>query len=516
MNQKSRTYNSIFNSIVGTVGAVLTVALNFLVRIALVRALGEEINGLHSLFHTIINIMGVVEISLSTAMIVHLYGPVQDVNSKELSKILSFYNKIYMLLAVGILVVGGVLNIFLGAFITTDIPMVNAHFYFFLFTLSISAGYFTYTYRLVLFGAQQNRISSLATLAAEIVFRGAAAVFAVIFKSYALFLLCFIGEKLLGNLICSIYVKRKYKGVTCRVRGENNKELRSTIMTTVKPLFVSRVADIVQNSSQSILISLLLGSIAIVGYYGNYTLVTGAVGLLFSQLGAAFTSSFGNLAINKDKVRMYDAFRKTDFIIVSIATVICSGFMACIQDFIALAFGTQFLLGYVSVIILMLTMLITLVNIPAVSVQNATGRHDADVKLMIIQALCSVAGGFIGGYFFDMEGLLLGMLIPLFAFTTVGKNIIIQKRLFDKNCVAVLTHLGITLLRSATIIAVVAFATVFIETGSLLLNILVKGVIAVLISVSMIIVTSFNNKYFKSTVGMFKSFAKSISGKKME
>lgn len=514
MNQKSRTYNSIFNSLVGMVGAVLTVALNFLVRIALVRALGEEINGLHSLFHTIINIMGVVELSLSTAMIVHLYGPVQDSNLKELSKILSFYNKIYLLLAGGILVVGGVLNLFLGAFVNTQIPMSSAHFYFFLFTLSISAGYLTYTYRLILFGAQANRISSLATLVAEILFRGAAAVVAILFKSYALFLLCFVGEKLFSNLICSIYVKRKYRGVTCWVRGEDNKELRSTIMATVKPLFVSRVADIVQNSSQSILISLLLGSIAIVGYYGNYTLVTGAVALLFSQLGAAFTSSFGNLAINQDKVKMYDAFRKTDFIMVSIAIVICSGFMACIQDFIALVFGPRFLLGDVSVFILMATMLITLINIPAVSVQNATGRHDTDVKLMIIQAVCSVVGGFVGGYFFSMEGILLGMLIPLFAFTTVGKNVIIQKRLFDKSSTEILRHLATTLLKSGTIIVAVVFATMLLNTDSLLLNILLKGIVAVLISATMLVVMSFRNKYFKSIVDLMKSFVTVVACRK--
>lgn len=514
MNQKSRTYNSIFNSLVGIVGAVLTVALNFFVRVVLVRTLGEEINGLHSLFHTIINIMGVVELSLSTAMIVHLYAPMRDSNVKELSKILSFYNKIYILLAIGILAVGGILNIFLGAFITTGIPMSSAHLYFFIFTLSIAAGYLTYTYRLVLFGAQQNRISSLATLGAEIVFRGAAAIMAILFKSYVLFLICFIGEKLLGNFICGIYVKRKYKGITCWVKGENNKELRQTIMTTVKPLFVTRIADIAQNSSQSILISVLLGNIAIVGYYGNYVLVTGAVGLLFSQLGAAFTSSFGNLAIDNDKFKMYEAFRKTDFIMVSIAIVICSGFIACIQDFIAFAFGPQFLLGNISVTILMLTMLITLVNVPVISIQNATGRHDADVKIMIIQAICSVVGGFVGGFFFNMEGLLLGMLIPMVAFTTLGKNIIIQKKLFDKNYLVVLKHLLIILLRSAVVISVVALATKFINTGSLLLDILVKGIVAAFVSTIALIITSFKSKYFKSTVLLFKSFSTSVVSKK--
>jgi O-antigen/teichoic acid export membrane protein len=309
-------------------------------------------------------------------------------------------------------------------------------------------------------------------------------------------------------------VKKRYKGITCWIKGGDNKELRMMIMTTIKPLFVTRVADIVQTSSQSILISVLLGSIAIVGYYGNYTLVTGAVGLLFSQIGAAFTSSFGNLAISNDKNKMYDAFRKTDFIMESIAIIICSGFMACIQDFISLAFGEAFLLGDVSVVILMATMLVTLLNVPVISVQNATGRHSVDVKFMVVQALFSILGGFMGGYFFKMEGLLFGMLVPLFVFTTIGKNIAIQKSLFDKSLSAVFAYLAISIIRSSVIISIVVFATAIIDTSSLMLNILVKGVIAVFISVAMIVVTSFKSKYFKSTIMLFKTFGKSIINKK--
>ena len=85
------------------------------------------------------------------------------------------------------------------------------------------------------------------------------------------------------------------------------------------------------------------------------------------------------------------------------------------------------------------------------------------------------------------------------------KNIIIQRKLFDKNCAKVLKHLAITSLKSIIIIASVAIVSEFVDTGLLLLNILVKGVIAVAISVTLLIVTSLKNKYFKSTVRLFKS-----------
>lgn len=503
VSQKSRTYNSIFNSIVGIFSAVLNVVLNFFVRIVIVRTLGEEINGLHSLFQNIINILAVVETSICTAMIIHLYEPIKNDNIYELSKILTLYDKIYKKLAIVFIVFGAIVNIFLEGFITTAIPMSSAHLYFFLFTLTMSASYFTYTYRVVLFASQKNRISSIATLVAEIIFRGGAAVTAMIFQNYTIFLLCFIGEKIFGNLICCLYVRKTYRGISCQLKNVDNSHLQTKIFATVKPLFISRIADIVQNSSQSILISLLLGNIAIVGYYGNYALVIGSVGLLFSQFGAAFTTSFGNLATENDCSKMYNAFRKAEFILIFIATVICSGFISCIQDFIALAFGPQFLLGNLVVVILTFTMFITLLNIPGISVQNATGCHDMDVNNMIIQALCSVIGGYIGGSYFGMEGLLMGMLIPLILFTTIVKNIIVQKNKFKKRGLQVLCHLGITLIRSLFIVSVVVICTIFINTNSLLLNIFIKGILSVIISVALLVMLSFKNPYFKNTINIF-------------
>lgn len=509
MSQKSRTYNSIFNSIVGIISAVLNVALNFAVRIVIVHTLGEEINGLHSLFQNITNIMAVVEASMCTAMIIHLYEPIKRNDVQELNGILNFYNKVYIVLASGFLVVGGILNAFLDCLISTDIPVHEVHLYFFLFTLSLAVSYLTYTYRVVLFASQKNRISSMATLAAEIVFRGGAAVTAVLFQNYAIFLLCFIGEKLFGNLLCRLYVKKTYKGITCKLKNESDKQIRTKVMETVKPLLISRIADIVQNSSQSILISVLLGNIAIVGYYGNYTLVVGSVGLLFSQMGAAFTSSFGSLATENDNERMYHAFRKTEFILSSVSIVICSGFLACIQDFITLVFGTQFLLGNIAVLILAGTMFVTLLNIPCISVQNAIGCHRIDIRNMVIQAICSIVGGYLGGILFGMEGILLGMLIPLMIFTTLGKNIIVQKKVFGKRCIHTLNQLILTLLKGTVIFCVVIVITSFIDMGSELLNIVLKGLAAVILAVSMIGIISCRNPYFKSTVRLIRDIVTS-------
>ena len=78
--EKSRTYNSIINSLFGIGASAITVVLNFFVRIILVRQLGAEINGLHNLFQSILSVMSLMELGISTAMIIHLYEPVKNNN----------------------------------------------------------------------------------------------------------------------------------------------------------------------------------------------------------------------------------------------------------------------------------------------------------------------------------------------------------------------------------------------------------------------------------------------------
>ena len=59
--QSSRTYNSIWNSVVGIVSSLVTILLNFVVRIIIVKFLGEEINGIHNLFLSITNVVALIE-----------------------------------------------------------------------------------------------------------------------------------------------------------------------------------------------------------------------------------------------------------------------------------------------------------------------------------------------------------------------------------------------------------------------------------------------------------------------
>ncbi len=506
MREKSRTFNSILNSITGIAAALITVVINFAVRIVIVRFLGEEINGLHNLFQNTINVLAVMESGLSTAIVIHLYAPIEKKDEEAAKKLLSFYQKIYLWMALIFLALGVAIDFFvLDKIVTTTVPMSSVRLYFFVFSLSFFFNYLTYTKRSVLFAEQKNRVSMLVTTVSEVLFRGVAVCVAIFSGEYLFFLFFLVAEKVFGNVICIIYVNKKHPSFR-RLRGvELEKDKKKEVFGTIKPLLVNQISSTVQNSANSVLISILLGSVAIVGYYGNYQLIISTVHLMFSQLGGAFTTSFGNLSVSGDTDRMYRIYKKSNYIMIVLAIICCSGFIACVQDFIALAFGSSFVLEMSSVMILMLSLFVYLMTIPVVSVQNALGLHKLDAVVMVVQAVTAVALGYVGGVLFGMNGIFIGLLLPNVACTLIYKGLKINKAAFGAKWNKYVLQVLWDILKFVVIVGATFAVCYFINFSSLILNILVKGIVAVLVSCVGIAIFSIKSEFRKEIFNSVKN-----------
>lgn len=485
------------NSLFGILASLITVALNFVVRIVLVRSLGAEINGLHNLFQNISSVMALMEMGVSTAIIIHLYEPVNNHDAVSIKAIMSFYRKLYNAIAAAFALVFLLVDLFLiDKLVTSTIAVNSVRLYFAIFSLSFLFDFLTYHKRSLLFAEQKNRISIGVTALCELVFRTAQIITVLVYHQYVIFLILMVAEKVTSNLICAIYVNhhhpylKRYHGVQL----EEDKKL--AIKKTIKPLFINQMASTIQKSANSILVSILLGNVSIVGYYGNYQLVIGTAELLFSQFGGAFTSSFGNLAVERDKDRMYHAYRNTALVMNSVACVLCAGFIACIQDFIYVTFGPNYVLGIENVFILTGSMLMYLLSIPIVSIQNAMGLHDKDQVFMVIQAGLGIVLGYMLGSRIGMPGILTGLLMPMIIFTLLLKGRMIYNVVFDMRPIIYYKYILIELARTSLIIGIVWFVSQYLPSQSLL-GFLVKGLTAILISVPMIILLLKNDPLFR-------------------
>ncbi len=497
--EKSRTHNAINNTFFGVIASGVTVILNLIVRVVIVDYLGDQINGLHSLFLSTISVLSLVQMGFSTAMVIHLYKPVHNHDELLICQLLNFYKLIYRRVAWLFLILGIFVCLFLmHDLVTTTVNMWQVRGYFMLFILSYFVNYSTYYKRSILFAEQKNRISIMATMMSEVIFRGIAIVLVVLFKQYCLFLLMLICDYSFSNLWCARYVNRHHLYIKKYENIQLPKENRNAVFKTIKPLMVNQISDTVQKAAQSILISILLGNVAIVGYYGSYQLITSTIQLIMSQLGGAFTSGFGNLSAENDEERLANTFLKFFFIVGFVSILLCSATLCCIQDIILFLFGKNFILKDSSVLLIMAVLFFTIIGIPVISVQNALGLHRLDSKWMVVQAVTAISLGYLGGIYMGMNGILIGLLLPVIIFTLIGKPYIITHHVFTKTKIDYFKTLTLLLVRCVIIVFVTFGIADRINFEYSLLNAITKGFVGLIVSISLLGILYSKNKYFQT------------------
>ncbi len=494
---RSRAYNSILNSLWGIATSAITVLLNFAVRFFLVRELGEEINGLNSLFQSIITMMALMEMGIGSAMIIHLYEPLKNKDYLLVSGILIFYRKIYCWLALAFFVIGVFISVFLlDALVESNVQTFEVRIYFIIFASSITFDYLTYYKRSILFADQKNRVSAGSTALCEVLFRTLQIALMILYKSYYLFLAILIVEKIVSNLLCSLYVNKHYPLIDVKNNKEIGIEQKKAIFDTIKPLMINQTATSVQNSSTSILIGFLLGNVSIVGYYGGYALLVGVIQQIYSQFGGAFTTSFGNLAVDKDKKRMSMAFFKTAFLLNWFSCFCCSVFIACSSDFLYIFFGDHFVLPSSTVWIMTINLIIYLISIPIVSVQNAMGTHRLDAKYMVFQAVLVIVLGYYLGCGWKMNGILIGMTIPTFFLLMINKGVRVTRFAVDLKVRKYVIFIIIEFLKILFCVFAASYVSIHANIEASILSVTVKGLIAGTISLIFYLVLSFRTEAF--------------------
>ena len=505
MKNKSQTYNVILNSLVGIISSFIQIILNYIVRIVIVRELGAEINGIHNLFQNLINVMMLIETGFSTALIVHLYKPIEEKDETLTIQILQFYKKIYYIMAAVFFLASCLISLFvLDELIVSSIPSNIVKIFFILFVLSFVGNFLTCYKKGILYAEQKNRISIFATMISEIVFRVAQIYVAIKWHNYFVLLILMIFEKLCANAICNIYINKNHKYLKERKVGKINPELKKSIFDMVKPLFIFNLTSTVQQSAKSIYIGMFMGNVSAVGYIGNYQLVTSAVQMFCGYFGGAYTSSFGNISIDRDIKRMYYVYSKFAFTLNWLSIFMGATIIVCIKDFIMMTFGKEYVLSLLIVVLLVIDMLIYLFNIPIVSIQNALGLHDKDQKYMEIQAVIALSLGYFGGKYFGIYGILIGLILPQIIFTLINKGIIVYREVFNKPGLDFIKYLLMESLKTLIVVIVDYVICSYIQMNNYLLNFICKGFTSVIVCVICFVIISYKNIFFREYLNIIQ------------
>lgn len=229
---------SVLNVTVSIVFRVLLFISAIITRRMLIQYIGNEANGINSLYISIIGVLSVAELGVGSSISFSMYKPIVSGDVKKVTALYCLYKRLYGIISVVILIGGFLILPFLptlaGGYSSEKIFLYKT------FLLSLCAVLMTYMYsaKSSLINAYKNNyITTTITSAGDLVIN-ALQVFAIVYtRSFELYLLCRIIGTALQWIATSLVANKNYREITIGHESLDD-DTKKEVSSNVKAMFI--------------------------------------------------------------------------------------------------------------------------------------------------------------------------------------------------------------------------------------------------------------------------------------
>ena len=404
MNNKNRTYNSMVNFVIGFICQLLIMIASFVSRTFFIKILGSEYLGINGLYTNILSILSLAELGIGNVLLFSLYKPIAENDEDKICGLIWFYKKIYIFISLSILIIGLLLVPFLKYIITdTTLCIKDLIFYYILFLFD-SVSTYLFVYKSTLINAdQKNYIVKKYTTYCVLLCKVIQIIILYISKNYYCFLICQIFFTILTNVILSIKADKMYPFL--KNKSKISKNEKRVIFNNIKATIFYKLSNKLLNSTDNIIISLIIGTI-MVGYYSNYYLIITALNSAILILSNALMSSIGNLNAKESEKKKKEIFFILVYIFHWIIAFCTISFIVLSKDFISIWIGKEFILNDYVLGAIALNFFIAGIEIPIWLYREALGLFDKVKGMIFLSAILNIIFSVLLGFFFGLAGIL--------------------------------------------------------------------------------------------------------------
>ena len=429
---QGRVQHAAKNIFFGQVGNLITQILGFVLRTIFISHLGDTLNGINTLYTSILSVLSMAELGVGTALNYSLYKPVAEGNIEKVKSYMRLYRKAYMVIGTVIAVIGLAISPFLRYLVKQpeSVTVRDLTLYYFIFLFNTVSTYFV-AYKYSLCNAEQKNyiqtnvitITKMITVSLQII------VILTTGNFYA-YLLTAATVELLQKIFVSNYLNSRYPYLKDKDVTPLTKEETGDIVTKTKALVLHRVGDVARLQTDSMIISGFI-NVTLCGIVDNYTMVMNSVANVVNIFFNSVISSFGNLIATENKEKQYDLFKVYRFAanwIYGFATI---GFMLLLSPLIQIWLGSDHVLSGVVVYCVLIDFYFKGERIVLSNFKTAAGVFEQDKYLAIIQGIVNLIISIALVTKIGLVGVYIGTIVSgLIA--NITKPIIIYKDILDK------------------------------------------------------------------------------------
>ncbi|MGL4990804.1 MAG: lipopolysaccharide biosynthesis protein [Sarcina sp.] len=425
-----RLKKSIINALGGMLAYMLAFLPLFAVRKVFIDTLGAQVLGLSSLYSNIVGYLSIVEMGIGVAIICCLYKPFADDDREKVKGYLNYYEKFYKLIAAVILIGGIAITPFLHTFIEGNISMTLVRVGFILFVLNAVVTY-TFGYKQCMLNvAQESYKVSIAMTISKIIIAFGQIYILEKYHSFYAYLIIQIVVNLICNVLINMYIDKKYPWLR-KTKGKLNKEEKKDLRVFIKAVFMHKIGGAIVLGTDNIVVSAFIG-LTSVAAYNNYMLIITALTGVVEQIMTGITASIGNLLLENNKELEYKTHKRMFLVNFWIASLIAIVLFNTLDSFIELWVGKVFVLGGLTVGLLIFNMYFKMMRGQIEEFKNASGEFHKDRYAPLVEGAINLIFSIVFVKLIGLPGVFLGTAISNLTVIFWTQPYIVYKYVFKK------------------------------------------------------------------------------------
>lgn len=461
----------------------------------LIQYIGNDANGLCSLYMSIIGFLTVAELGVGEAITFCMYKPIVEQDSDKVAALYYLFKKLYMIIG-GVILFGGIVLMPFLPSLAKDYSELNVNV-FFTFGLTLISVVLTYAYsaKVSLIGAYKYNYITTAIVSTGTLIEDVLKIAVVIVtRSLEGYLVCRIISVIIQWIAVDLICDRKFAVIIAIKDSSLDNESKKQIVDNIKAMFMHKIGSVLVNTADSVIISAFVGVIAL-GFYSNYTTImvslTGVLGLFFSPL----TSVVGHAFVSESKEYMNKTFNAFYGFNYALGVVFCLGYYAVIDNVVLFCFGKNLDVDRTVVFVITLNYFIQFMRTSTLMFRASTGTFYYDrykpVAEGIVNAILSVALVKTIG----IAGVIIATIFTSLLICDTIEPYVLYKHALKKK----VTPFYIMNYSYIAIFAICTFVVqkLMISNDSVWMEFYVNGIISVAVSVIPLSILWITNRYFR-------------------
>lgn len=434
----SKIHNILRNGIYSVVYLAFTTILTIIIRKLFVVYFPIEFLGINGLYSNILGLLSLADLGIASIINYNLYQELTKKNNEQINKLMSIYQRLYLVIGIFVFFIGIIFYFLLPFFIKEkDIPWLYVKVVYIIQLLSTVSTYFLAYRRTLLITDQKEYVCVKIDTVFLFIKNILLVISIVVFKNFILYSSIGLVTNLLANLIIYHRCGKEYAFLKkTPVSKVDLKKLH--LFKDIKYLLIGKIGGLVYFNTDNIIISSILG-LGITGINSNYVMVDRCVNSFVTSAMKGITPTIGNIIYSDDKNLVYDLYKKIDFIYILVASILASGYLTCFQPFITLLFGENYLLPYGYVICLSINTALAIQFQAACDFRSTYGKFENDSKYFLFSAITNLIASIILVKFWGIIGIIVGTILGL-CFILYSRIQFVYRIIFNQSFVKYLLH----------------------------------------------------------------------------